>query len=328
MSELHVVLGSGPLGRAVVHELVKRGKAVKVVNRSGQMKDAPQGVIVAPGNVYDAASVRALAQGVAVVYQCAQPEYHEWPEKFPPLIRAVLEGLSGSGARLVVGENLYLYGEVNGPLHEGLPYAAQTRKGKARAQAAEAVLAAHRAGKVRAAIGRGSDFFGPYVLDSLFGERAFYPALAGKAAQMAGSLDAPHTATYVEDFGRALVILGERDEALGQAWHAPNDQPRLTQREFVTMVFEEIGQPPKMSGLGRHMMMIGGLFIPAARETVEMMYEFEKPFVVDSRKFEKAFGVTATPIREAIKKTVAWYRANPETMNRRPVARREAKRPA
>ena len=202
MSELHVVLGSGPLGRSVVNELVKRGKAVKVVNRSGQMKDAPQGVIVAPGNVYDAANVRALAQGAAVVYQCAQPEYHEWPEKFPPLIRAVLEGLSGSGARLVVGENLYLYGEVNGPLHEGLPYAAQTRKGKARAQAAEAVLAAHRAGKVRAAIGRGSDFFGPYVLDSLFGERAFYPALAGKAAQMAGSLDAPHTATYVEDFGR------------------------------------------------------------------------------------------------------------------------------
>ena len=44
------------------------------------------------------------------------------------------------------------------------------------------------------------------------------------------------------------------------------------------------------------MMSMAGLFIPGARETVEMMYEFEKPFVVDSSKFERAFGVVATPI--------------------------------
>jgi nucleoside-diphosphate-sugar epimerase len=49
---------------------------------------------------------------------------------------------------------------------------------------------------------------------------------------------------------------------------------------------------------------------------VEMMYEFEKPFVVDSAKFEKTFGMKATPIREAIKATVAWYRAHPETKNK------------
>ena len=41
-----------------------------------------------------------------------------------------------------------------------------------------------------------------------------------------------------------------------------------------------------------------------------MMYEFEKPFVVDSSKFTKAFGVEGTPLREAIKTTVAWYKAN------------------
>jgi hypothetical protein len=41
------------------------------------------------------------------------------------------------------------------------------------------------------------------------------------------------------------------------------------------------------------------------------MYEFEKPFVVDSSKFERAFGVTATPMADAIKASVAWYRAHP-----------------
>jgi hypothetical protein len=42
-----------------------------------------------------------------------------------------------------------------------------------------------------------------------------------------------------------------------------------------------------------------------------VIYEFEKPFVVDSSKFERTFGVVATPIAGAIKATVAWYRAHP-----------------
>jgi hypothetical protein len=61
------------------------------------------------------------------------------------------------------------------------------------------------------------------------------------------------------------------------------------------------------------MMALAGLFIPGAREAVEMMYEFEKPFVVDSGKFERVFGVAATPMAEAINATVAWYRSHPKS---------------
>ncbi|MGE5601575.1 MAG: hypothetical protein ACM30E_00905 [Nitrososphaerales archaeon] len=41
------------------------------------------------------------------------------------------------------------------------------------------------------------------------------------------------------------------------------------------------------------------------------MYEFEKPFVIDSSRFEQTFGVRATPIADAIEATVGWYRAHP-----------------
>lgn len=311
MSDLHVIFGSGPLGRSVMNAALEKGYQVRMVNRGGKMKDAPQRVELVSGNCLDIESVRRLAEGAAVAYQCAQPEYHEWPEKFPPLQASILEGVAASGAKLVIGENLYMYGDTDGkPLTEDLPYSAQTRKGKTRAEMTQAALEAHRSGKVRVAIGRGSDFFGPYVLDSALGDRAIYPALAGKSASVGGKLDLPHTYTYIEDFGRALVILGERDEALGQAWHVPNDQPTITQRQLMTMFFEEIDLPPKMSGVSKTMMQIAGLFIPGARETVEMMYEFEKPFVVDSSKFERTFGMRPTPLRNAVKKTVEWYRAN------------------
>ncbi|NOT03932.1 MAG: hypothetical protein HOP27_04965 [Anaerolineales bacterium] len=53
------------------------------------------------------------------------------------------------------------------------------------------------------------------------------------------------------------------------------------------------------------------MFISDAKKSVEMMYEFEKPFIVDSGKFETTFGMKATPMKEAIKETVAWYKGHP-----------------
>ena len=90
----------------------------------------------------------------------------------------------------------------------------------------------------------------------------------------------------------------------------PSDCPEITQRQFAELLYRETGHPVKVSGMGKAMMTLGGLFIPAAREIVEMMYEYDKPFVVDSSKFEQAFEMKATPMADAIKATVAWYRAH------------------
>lgn len=307
-TDVHVIFGSGPLGQAVMKELLGRGRRVRLVNRSGKApEDKDADVEVRAGDAYNFDFTREACKGAAVVYQCAQPPYHEWVEKFPPLQASILEGAASAGAKFIVGENLYMYGEVDGPITENLPHNAETRKGKVRGEMAKAILEAHRSGKVQAASARGSDFYGPKVLDSTLGERAIIPALQGKSASMTGELDLPHTYTYIDDFGKAMVILGERDEALGQAWHVPNP-PTLTQRQLMNLFFEEIGMPPRMSGMGKLMMSLGGLFIPAARETVEMMYEFTKPFVVDHSKFTRAFGDLATPHQEAVKATISWYR--------------------
>lgn len=308
-----VVLGSGPVGRSIAETLSARGEAVRVVNRSGKMAEAPAGVEVVAGDLYNPEAVRTLTRGAKVVYQAAQPAYSEWVQKFPRLQQAILEGLSGSGAKLVLVENLYLYGAVSGgEMTEDLPHAARTRKGKTRAEMGAAAFSAHRAGNLRVTAGRASDFFGPWALGSTMGERVFYPLLAGKPAQLTGRPDLPHTHTFVADFGRALVLLGDRDEADGQAWHVPNDRPRITQAELVQLAAEIAGVPPRYSAMGRLMMALGGLFIPEARETVEMMYEFERPFVVDSSKFERTFGMRATPLEEALRATIDWFRSHPQ----------------
>ena len=306
---LHVIFGSGPLGQAVAQALLKRGRQVRMVNRSGKHPaEISSAVEVMAGDAYQPEFTRKAADGAVAVYQCAQPAYQEWVNKFPSLQQSILEGAAANGSKLIVAENTYMYGEVNGPLHEGLPYAAATRKGRVRGQMAEALLEAHQAGKVRVSMARGADFYGPAVLESSMANRAILPALQGKTASLTARLDLPHTYTYIADFGEALVVLGERDEALGQAWHVPNP-PTLTQGELMTLFFKEMGLPVKMNTMGRLIMSVGGLFIPAAREVIEMLYEFEKPFIVDSSRFVRAFGDIATPHTRAIPPTVAWYRA-------------------
>ena len=309
----HVVLGTGAIGRAIAEELLRRGESVRMVNRSGRMDESPAGVEVVASDLYDPANVREVTRGARVVYQSAQPRYSEWPEKFPSLQKSIIEGLTGSNAKLVIVENLYMYGDQNGKtMTEDTSYDAHTRKGRVRGEISRAALAAHKEGRVRVTTARGGNFFGPWGIDSTMGGRAFYPLLQGKPAQLIGRTNLPHSHTFVRDFGTALVILSEHEEADGQAWHVPNDQSKMTQAELIRMFAEEAGVEPKMSSMGKLMMTIGGLFVPEAKETVEMMYEFDKPFIIDSSKFERTFGLKATPMREAIRETVAWFKSHPE----------------
>ena len=309
-NNLHVIFGTGPLGQSVMRELRKRGKQVRMINRSGTAT-VPADVEVIASDAYSIDNTREVCKGAAVVYQCAQPPYHEWTEKFPPLLKSIMEGAAANNARFVVGDNLYMYGEVDGPIHEGLPYTAKTRKGKVRAEMANMVLEAHKNGTICAALVRGSDFYGPAVLTSIIGERTFYPMLEGKPAEAMGNIDLPHTYTFIDDFGKAMVIVGEHESAMGQVWHAPN-APTLTTREVLQFAYDYIGQEPNIRTVAKWQMRMVGPFVPAAGEMVEMFYEFNKPFVVDSSKFVEAFGDHSTPLKAGIEATVDWYRANPQ----------------
>jgi nucleoside-diphosphate-sugar epimerase len=212
-----------------------------------------------------------------------------------------------AGARLVFGDNVYAYGPADGPLKEDLPSLAKGPNGRTRARIAETLMRAHDAGTIQATIGRGSDFFGPYAHLSTVGDRVFVRAIQGKPAQVLGNPDLPHTVTYIEDFARALVTLGEREEALGTVWHVLNAEV-VTMRWFVQMVFEAAGQPPRLRAAPRWGIALAALFNPTLRAVREQLYQSERPWVVDSSRFERTFGWNATSLTEAVTATVAWFR--------------------
>ncbi len=195
----------------------------------------------------------------------------------------------------------------NGPLTEDLPYRATGPNGRTRARIAEALIHAHGRSRVRAAIARGSDFFGPHARLSTVGDRVFARAIQGKPAQVLGNPDQPHTVTYLDDFARALVTLGDTEEALGQVWHVPNPET-TTMRRFVETVFETAGHPPRLRAAPRWGIALGSMLSPTLRAVKEQLHQSERPWVVDSTKFERTFGSAATPMEQAVTSTIGWYR--------------------
>jgi nucleoside-diphosphate-sugar epimerase len=309
VSELHVVFGTGPLGLAVMRELRRRGKHVRMINRSSRIRfEKDLQTEVGGIDAADPAQTREACEGAVVVYHCIGLPYPRWTE-FPSIAAGIAEGTASAGAKLVYADNLYAYGAVSRPMTEDLPLNATTKKGRIRAGIAQSLVSAHNAGKVRVAIGRGSDFFGPFATDAaMMGSRVFGRALAGKSAQAIGDPDRLHTYTFIDDFGKALVTLGERDEALGKAWHVPS-APAITTRRIVERVYGEFGQRTKLSTAPRVAIALLGQFDENVRELREMLYQFERDFVMDSSRFESTFGAQPAPLDESIRQTLDWYRS-------------------
>lgn len=203
---------------------------MRAVNRSGRAS-VPPGVEMVAADLSDAAQAREACAGATVVYNCINVAYHQWEALFPPLLERTIAATAAAGARMVFADNLYLYGPVSEPMTESLPPAATTRKRRVRAQMAARLRAAHERGELPVVVGRVADFYGPKVTNSAGGADVMRAVLAGKKAMWVGSLDAPHTMTFIDDFARGLLRLGSAEATLGQVWHIPAAEP-LTGASF------------------------------------------------------------------------------------------------
>jgi nucleoside-diphosphate-sugar epimerase len=304
---LHVIFGTGPVGCWTARALIDRGLPVRAVNRSGTRPGLlPEEVELVTADVTDPARAVAVAMDADAVYQALNPPYDRWHEVFPALQAGALAAAKASGARYISVENLYAYDSSVVMIEDGR-VAPVSKKGELRRRMADEVAVAGERGEIRAAQLRSADYYGPGVTEAAAGDLVVGRLLAGKKAQVGGSASQPHSYAYIEDVGRAAAELGVRDEALGRVWFSPH-APAVTQGDMVAGICRELGREPSLSVISPTMMRLAGLFSPGAKETVEMLYEFTEPFVVDASRSERELDLVPTPVDEGIRRTVAWYR--------------------
>lgn len=299
---IHVIVGAGPVGTATARLLADRGEQVRLLTRSGGGPEHPR-IERRAVDASDADALARHAEDAVALYSCAGPAYHRWTTDWPPLGAALLRAAELSGAVLVTTGNLYGYGQVDTPMTEQLPQRPNSVKGQVRATLWADALAAHQAGRIHTAEVRGSDYLGAGTM-SPFSAMVLPKVLAGRRASMPADLDAPHSWTYVGDVARTLTAVATDKNAWGRPWHVPT-APALSVRTLATRAAELAGAPAaQVTRMPTVTLRLAGLFNPAAREMLEMQYQLQRPFVLDSSAATAAFGIDPTPTDDALRDTI------------------------
>lgn len=303
---LYVVTGAGPVGWTVAEQLAAAGHRVRVLTRSGSGPDHPRVEKVAV-DVSDPARLGGLFRGAKAVFHCihgSQYTARVWAEELPRAEEAVLAAAGEAGAVVVFPESLYSYSQPDRPMTEEGPREALGGKRGVRAE----LLKARSASATDTVSVVASDFFGPRVRFSHAGERVVKPVLAGKPLMVIGNAGVPHSFTYVPDLAAAMIRAAQDPALWNRVWHTPTG-PALSQREIAAAFAAAAGaRAPRVSAVPGWALRTMGLFSPGTRELAETLYQFERPFVMDSRASEAALGLQPTPLTEAAAATVAWWR--------------------
>ena len=202
----------------------------------------------------------------------------------------------------------YMYGKVDGPMTEETPYAPTSRKGEIRAKIAGTLMDEVKAGSLTAMIARSADFYGPLTKNGVPNVLVFEPLAKGSRASWLVNASVPHSLTFTLDAARGLALLADDESSWNQLWHLPTAPDPPTGREFIAMAAKEFGVPPKYMVLSRPMLRAYGWFNPLVRESQEMLYQSDSPYLFDSTKFARKFGFAGTPYAEGIRIAAKSYK--------------------
>jgi nucleoside-diphosphate-sugar epimerase len=300
--QLHVaVVGAGQIGTPVVERLAELGARVTWISRT-RPRALPKGV---EHRSVDATDARALAEairGAQSLIAAVNPAIYDaqvWRETLPPLHRGLIDAASKVGSRLVVLDALYLYALDRGPLKPETAQAPSTQKGNIRKQVADMLAQAQAEGRVRATVLRASDFWGPGLSAALITRDGLRALKQGKRPFLVGDPDQPHAFSHRDDVVNALVNLAlAESDVEGRVFHAP--VVHVAPRALLSALTRALGVEARPFVTPAWLLRVLGLFSKQMRGMVEMLPQWQNPYLVDDSAYCERFGVHATSLAEGV----------------------------
>ncbi len=315
---MQTIIGSGgTIGFPLSKELKKYTNKIRLVSRNPKRVNDTDELF--PLDVNDLGRIADAIAGSDIVYVTIGFNYNlkVWEHAWPPFIQSVINACKVHNARLVFFDNVYMYAKSAIPyMTEDSPLDPPSKKGIVRKQLHEMIMGEVEKANLKALIARSADFYGPDTNKSVLAETAAKNLLKGRKAQAFGNINKIHTYTFTPDAGKATALLGNTPDAYNQVWHVPTTKEKLTTKQWIELIANELSVPPGIQKIPTWMLVIMGLFIPEVKEFPEMMYQYESDYIFDSSKFENKFGIRATPPREGIKIMIDYLKTlNPVSSN-------------
>ena len=294
------------MGNQLLPVLQRNNEKIRLVSRKANPRPTAEAVAADVTNYEQ--TLNAI-KGSDIVYLVVGLAYdiRVWKESWPKIMTNVINACKETGSKLIYVDNVYIYGKVDGVMTEETPSNPNSKKGEVRAAIATQLLNEMKAGNIQAIIARAADFYGPVGFTvSVPNMLVFLNFKKGKKAQWLVNVKVPHSFTFVPDAAEALYRLSNRDNAFGQTWHMPAANNSLTGEEFIKEAAVAMNTRNHFSVISKPMMRIAGLFNRPIKESIEMVYQSEFPYLFDSSRFNKAFNFEPTSYRDGISETAKW----------------------
>ena len=311
---------TGFTGGHLARALAARGHRVRALVRSPADSLVESGIDVVEGDLRDVSSVRRAAAGVEVVYHIAAVYRQaglgdeEYRAVNATAVRTVIEAAAMCGARRVVHcSTVGVHGDVerppaneDAPLKPGDIYQQTKLEGEQAAKEAAATTG------VQVVIARPTGIYGP-------GDRRLLKLFRGVARRrfvILGDGRIFYHLTYIDDLVEGFRLCGEVPAAAGRTYILAGAEV-TTLDELVGMIAREAGVRPRSVHLPVWPFWLAGAACEALCAPLGVeppLYRRRVDFFTKSRAFDISRAraelgyAPAVPLRDGIRRTLAWYR--------------------
>jgi nucleoside-diphosphate-sugar epimerase len=303
---MQTILGAnGTIGSDLARELRNYTNRIRLVSRNPRKVNENDELF--PADLTSPGTIEKAIRGSEVVYLVVGLEYRlsVWQEKWPVLMKSVIDSCIRNRSRLDFFDNVYMY-DINSIPHmtESSPENPPSAKGKVRKSIARMLMDSVRSGRLMALIARSADFYGPSNERSFLNEMVYKRMLKGSTPLWIINADKKHSFTFTPDAARATALLGNTSDAYNQVWHLPTDKNALTVRELASLFGEEMNRKGKLMVIPKWMISGLGMFSSLAGEMSEMTYQYDRDYIFDSSKFTSRFNILPTTYRDGVQSIV------------------------
>jgi len=243
------------------------------------------------------------SQGADVIVVGWHPtSYEKWEAELLPMHEKVIAAAKASDATVIMPGNVYNFGP-NAPRgwDADTPHLATNPLAQLRIKQE----ALYKASSVQTIILRAGDFIDTESSMTWF-EKFITPKVHKGFISYPGDLDTPHSWAFLPDLARAVAMLAERRDELGQFEDVPFAGYTLTGREMAESLSRATGHDIEARRMSWLTFQLARPFVPVLKGLFEMRYLWNLPHHLDEAKFASICpDFRATPIETAFAQAIS-----------------------